>query len=735
MDREIILLNDRGTQHLVVPAIRGCGMGWLSLKSQCDISDGLGLTPVDFTSRAGETGVYVTGAGGGRGDVPMRFDGKSLDAFTTSCSMGDHTKRGLALDSYGHRLMDNSAATLCSTQGLCDYPLTDGYCVFDSSHACQAKIEQTGLYANCAAADPDDELLNFNAPPGYEYVSSQVCQLNEIDDHTNLGANIESSWLTFDLKGCNYNYRKDWDHDHWQTPGEILDVSVPSPPGQTGPVCPQGSTLAGGSGLWCLPDPIEALARMYNSNNIPIKRMECCIGHRITEEDVGAAVDVNECPVDTNAYQFHRIHGTEGGSIVEPADGETQVGDRIRAYTPDSLMCDGRSSTIAGIDPLKTPQHWCTYFMQSDFNIDEYPRYYSLLNDKHCQHWLQLDAARAGQTDKYREISYMSNLSEFYLWISHNLAYDYELKPYKHHGHVPIDNTIELNMNNRSDFSDDTTGYNFNIANDYGKFISLLKIKAGVSGHHEDPPLVKMFLDHAEKADRVIFNENMEIFCNRRDIFNFKDRVVDANTLYNIDLEEKYKDLCACYWDKNIDFTPTNQMDDFYQMLHSIHSHSHSSDLDQIALAISTTLDLTLKNQCWYNGCIGNVGGIQLPYKEGISISDDIHECPDRCIGIALAESMVLLNDAILEGTNIDVSAIAEVNLNCEQGNPSADPAPIIAPLSEINRLLDNHEESNPGTGAGGASGNTDKISIVIKIFYLLLFIIAGYKALSFIVQ
>ena len=55
--------------------------------------------------------------------------------------------------------------------------------------------------------------------------------------------------------------------------------------------------------------------------------------------------------------------------------------DKIRAYVPESLMCDGRSSQEANIELTKTPQHWCTYNMQDGFDISNYDDYYSLLTD------------------------------------------------------------------------------------------------------------------------------------------------------------------------------------------------------------------------------------------------------------------------------------------------------------------------------------------------------------------
>jgi hypothetical protein len=747
-NRPLILLGNQGSQHLVVPAVRGCGTnsgvgvgGWWHTNTQCDVTpDSKGLTPVDFTSTYGTTIVTTTDGTGGRGDEPKTSPvtgGKSLDLFTTSCSMGDHAKRDLALDDNGHQLgAREDGSTLCSNQGPCG--LTDDTCEYDSEQPCQARIYRTGQYANCAATDPDLDFLKFDEPDGYEYVSSQVCNLNGISNYISLGSDVDSEVFDMDLQACNYNYRKNWDDPLWETPGEIYDAS--------------------GSG--------DFDRSLYNSNNIPIKRMECCIGNTITEGvvDRTSPFDYNECPVDTTRYSFN-TEGTVGGGVDGIAADNHDYDDKIRAYVPESLMCDGRSTRARNIELTKTPQHWCTYNMQDNFDIANYDDYYSMLTDNHCKEWLKLDEPKDGITSpKYREYSYSHKLKDFYIWISNELANNYELKPSINHAHVPVDTNSELTMSNRSDLGGVPipAGSNFVTSNDYGKFISLLKIKTSPalysqSSHtntpSDSPPLVKMFLNHSDKADRDIFNENMTKFCNRRDIFNFKDYSVDINIPYNSELESTYKDLCACYWDKNIDFTPANQVDDIYQMLHSLSSRSHSSTADQIALDIQDTLDVNRKNQCWYNGCMGNVGGIKRPYKEGPTTDDDIEECPDNCIGIAFSETLLNIQNSILTDTSIDAGAQADAEVNCNQDRSSMSPAPLVSSLSELHRLVDDVEESNPESGSGSVSGsgsgtgtdtgsgsgtdtsNSDKRSIVIKIVYALLTLFIFYKALSFILN
>lgn len=712
-DRPLILLGDQGSQHLAVPCCcDGYGVGlarYLHAGNvlQCDVGLGTSQTVIDFTSPFGVTQVTPVGEGGigsGSGDLPQNNDGDSLDLFTTSCSMGDPAKRHLAVDAHNTRLH--------SDDGLCAYKEDFLHSIMSDSSA--------GGYGPCSSRITDHcETFAFDPPDGYiidTRTPSNICSFDDLQERTGKTIYLDIPTQGDNRMGCSYNYRKNWDDIFWETPGEIYDSS----------------------GDW------RSHQSLFNSNNIPIKRMECCIGHHILEDgtfDMNSLFDFNECPVDTTRYSFGSgtDGGTANGGVVGIAPDNSDYDDKIRAYVPNSLMCDGRSSQGGNIDHLKTPQHWCTYNMQDNFDIANYDEYYSMLNDNHCKEWLKQDSERSSVNSNYpRANAYSRKLKDFYIWISNNLANDYELKPYKYHEYVPLDTTLGLTMSNRSDFDPPEINSNFDTTNDYGKFISLLKIKSSrVDGDTDDPPLVKMFLNHADKADRHIFNENMTKFCNRRDIFNFKDYSVDANIPYNSELENTYKDLCACYWDKNIDFTPTNQTDDIYKMLHSLSSRSHSAAADQIALDLQDTLDVNRKNQCWYNGCMGNVGGITEPYKEGTTTDDDIQECPDNCIGIAFSETLLNIQNSMLTDTSIDASAQADAEVNCNQDRGSMRPAPLVSSLSELHRLVDDVEESNPETGSGTGTGtsNSDKISIIIKIAYALLALFISYKVLSFIFE
>ena len=766
------------------------------------------------------------GIGSGRGDVPETSDGDSLDLFTTSCSMGDPHKRNLAVDAdetqlqsddglcaykqdLMHIVIDDSSA---DGYGPCSSRITDhcetfafdppdGY-IIDTrtpSNICSFDDLQTrtGKTIHLDGPTEGDNRMgcsynyrkNWDDPfwetPGEIYNADPVALATATSEEAEAAAAAaaaETEYIAaqnsageavreFNRLMRDLNHPQNLDYD------SIQDLIQRAPRVETRITEEQARVSAAraereravareietASVVSSLSITANDGSQKYNDNNIPIKRMECCIGHYILEDgtvDMDSPLDYNECPVDTNRYNFRG--GTDGGTVNGSVDGiapdNHDYDDKIRAYVPESLMCDGRSSQEGGIELTKTPQHWCTYNMQDNFDIANYDDYYSMLNDNHCKEWLKLDDERASvNPNNPRANAYSRNLSEFYKWISGELANNYELKPFIHHTHVPIDTTLELTMSNRSDFRDHVVGSNFDISNDYGKFISLLKIKSPNEGA-DDAPLVKMFLNHADKADRDRFNENMTKFCNRRDIFNFKDYSVDANIPYNSELENTYKDLCACYWNKNIDFTPTNQTDEIYQMLHSLSSRSHSAAADQIALDLQDTLDVDRKNQCWYNGCMGNVGGIQEPYREGPTTDDDIEECPDSCIGISFSETLINLQNSILTDTSIDASAHADAEVNCNQDQSSMSPAPLVSSLSELHRLVDDVEESNPetgtgtgagtgtgtgagtgtGTGAGSGADTSDtekKISIVIKIIYLLLFIIVGYKALSFIFE
>lgn len=343
-ERPLILLGVQGSQHLAVPAVRGC-----DTDAFCDLTeDNLNLTPVDFTSTYGTTEITTTDGTGGRGDEPKTsVGGESLDLFTTSCSMGDHSKRNLLPDDNGRLYTEFDTTfvqTLCSTPGVCgSTSFTSDTCTYATSDArpntCNAKIAE-GL-GKC-------EYVKYTQPDGYEYHNSQICDMKNISDFTIQNSNVDD-WLPSltnsgdPVSACSYNYRKNWDDIFWETPGEIYD----------------------NMGEW------RFRQSLFNDNNIPIKRMECCIGHHILEDgtvDMDSSFDYNECPVDTTRYAFGN-HGTANGSVDGIAADNHDYDDKIRAYVPESLMCDGRSSRAGGIELTKTPQHWCTYNMRDGFDI------------------------------------------------------------------------------------------------------------------------------------------------------------------------------------------------------------------------------------------------------------------------------------------------------------------------------------------------------------------------------
>ena len=459
MSRSFITLNGN---HLSVPCCcdgEGIGNTYSGNVLQCEVGKGSSQTVINFTTPPSETQITPVGEAGigsGSGDLPETIGGDSLDLFTTSCSMGDPAKRHLAVDADGTQLQ--------SDDGLCAGVTVETGTIGSGLHSVLSDSPSGGYLPCSSRIDDHCETFAFNPPTGYipnPSGSSEICQFDEIQSHTNQAVQL-GIIQGENRQGCSYKYIKDWDDDHWETPGEIYEGVGPPPTTNVGQ------------------------QPMYNSNNIPIKRMECCIGHPITGEgtvDMTTFVDFNECPVDTTKSQ-------------ESSPGET-IEDKIRAYVTDSLMCDGRSSQEGNIDQEKTPQHWCTYNMQDNFDIANYDDYYSMLTDDHCKEWLKQDSERASvNPNNPRANAYSSKLSEFYKWISDNLSNDYELKPYKYHEYVPLDTTVGLTMSNRSDFDPPETGSNFDVTNDSGKFISLLKIESP-NGGTDDPPLVKMFLNHA----------------------------------------------------------------------------------------------------------------------------------------------------------------------------------------------------------------------------------------------
>ena len=147
-DRPLILLGVQGSKHLVVPAVRGCA----GMPAQCNItSDNMNLTPVDFTSPYSTTDILQTDGSGGRGDMPVNVNEKSLDLFTTSCSMGDHSKRGLIPDDHGNFYdsydSDLGNPAVCSSQGWCgQYRGYESFfsgrdnCTYDTTAPCNARI-------------------------------------------------------------------------------------------------------------------------------------------------------------------------------------------------------------------------------------------------------------------------------------------------------------------------------------------------------------------------------------------------------------------------------------------------------------------------------------------------------------------------------------------------------------------------------------------------------------------
>ena len=83
--------------------------------------------------------------------------------------------------------------------------------------------------------------------------------------------------------------------------------------------------------------------------------MECCIGHNVGEEE-RPGFDFDDCPVDTTIYNWAKLDSpTQFESMLGDAGANEISEDKIRAYVPESLMCDGRSSQEGTLNLQKHP--------------------------------------------------------------------------------------------------------------------------------------------------------------------------------------------------------------------------------------------------------------------------------------------------------------------------------------------------------------------------------------------
>lgn len=537
----------------------------------------------------------------------------------------------------------------------------------------------------------------------------------------------------------------------------------------------------------------------YNENKIPIKRMECCLQKKIildeTEvasaawiatqldptaaaagpEDPAAAPcasgscwnntlsfktsdgfnqeDIDKCPIDKN--KLNQITVTEGGAT----DGSDISDNAINAYTQSSLMCGATNDNQGTFSEEKrgTPPYWCSYnilngtdehpnptaeresstpidFYGHHFDIINFDRYWSLLNDNLCNAWTNLDgtvaSAGGGDTAEYRKSNLAQYLAPFYLWISNDLAHNTPLKPTNTNTEaIGLDDTRNDLITPDPGSPDSHCVSNtpcFDISDDYGKYMNILSHTRAAE-----------FLKYASDPDRREFNKNMVTFCNRSDIFNFKDYIIEGNRHYNSRLEDRYNKLCSCYWDKNNDNTPPDQFDKIHAAIINFFETEQTATSGQMIASYRDNLQLDLANQCWFNNCIAN-DHFGSPYKPGTQSDEPTvpspDGCPDQCVAIAQA-TCILNNQGTIEAGDINFDCQAESD--CSSG--SSLPNPMVHTVSDMDDLLTISHGGSVDVGeSGGSPGNTPgdsprgsidnkKIFFLLSILIILIGIILFY--------
>ena len=700
-ERPIIKLT---RQHLVVPAVRGCGSN-TTLRSQCDIPVPVQTTPIDFTSpTSGSRRTSIMAANGtGRGDKPETSDGTSLDVFTTSCSMGDPKKRTLVEDGDGKRANQFNtvfAKTLCG-QGDCGpawNPLST-HCSFGWSAACNAKIQDQG---NC-------EKLAYDPPSGYVPGSTitQECKLNEISNYTNKEENVPSTWLDRDLKACSYNYRKDWDRAVWHMPSKIYDQSY------------YGSIFD---------------RSLFNSNNIPKNRMKCCLGEPLDGE---TSFYPNKCPIDTSKFKWE----SQGTTPEHGNDPPTPASDSdIRAYVPDSVMCNGgRVPYLNDEELIKTPQYWCGGYLENSAGRQEilgeldrsnFEKIYNLLDDVSCNNWTDKDTGGLNsecEMDCTRNIALANTLSPIYGNISYFLASDQTLNPFKTGYSGEADTRIDLlpgdNTYNKTEKNPDFLGNNFKFPipldqkDDMSKSVQYLRL-LNILSH----PRTEKFLRYVEPtgdsgSNYTAFNNNMEIFCNRSDIFNFKNYGLSSfdDIPDNRDLAEKYKHLCACYWSAGefgAPFNPAKSQSSIAERFNNIfppdsdrtkYSHDLLSDINNL-------VEGDIPNECWENKCISlyndsesknNYSNLKTPYRRQASPGG----CPSICTSVCVAKASVEYEENPLNTGNTEVNIYNTAQNKCSQScNENSQTTLPDNTQHEVNQdICESHQGITQNSGSPGS--------------------------------
>jgi hypothetical protein len=455
--------------------------------------------------------------------------------------------------------------------------------------------------------------------------------------------------------------------------------------------------------------------------------------------------DIDKCPIDKNKLNQITVTtsgGTDGGDISD---------DAINAYTQSSRMCGATNDYQGRLnweEKRGTPPYWCSYNILNgtvehpnptaapanqgtpqtryghSFNINNFDRYWSLLNDNLCNEWLELDGggASAGIDNEYRKSNLAQYLAPFYLWISYDLAHNTLLKPTNTEA-----GSDALDIS-RSDFITPDPGSPdshcvsempcFDISDDYGKYMNILSHDRAAE-----------FLKYSSDPDRYEFNKNMVTFCNRQDIFNFKDYTIDGNRHYNSTLEDRYNKFCSCYWDKDNDNTPPDQFDKIHAAIINFFENEETATGGQMIASYRDNLQLDLANQCWFNNCIAN-DHFGSPYKPGTQSDEPTvpqasdgnpSGCPNQCLAIAQA-TCILDNQGTIEAgdINFDCQAESECSSDSSLSNPT------VQTVSGMGDLLDVSHEGSVDVGEPGDNPeNNPRGSIDSKnIFFLILIVI-----------
>ena len=693
---------------------------------------------------------------------PYGPDSRTYDIFSTTCTMGSS---GARYDT--------------------DDP-TDPEFVF-ARHTDEDAFGMGGFLGAFKVITEDCDKYKLDAPAGYIYVDSPsegeaaglstgICKLVTTQPP---GVTPDYGTSIGSFGGCRYRYRKDWDHPKWGAP-------------------PYYPTNATEEAVYVhYPDWRD---QFFNENNIPIRRMKCCIG--IASDDYGEP-SVENCPIDTTNLSHSPAAAWQAGS------------DSIDAYCSDSQVC--KSGQTSHISRKNTPVNWCSWNIlkdkneYSDFDLVNYQTYLNLLQDPYCGAWITVDDV-AADTDHPRKTALGQELSPFFTWISHQLtdisqtpppdsrsdllAPDqrddtpsslplclgvrretcvdpalteaveactatagvnadacentmrttcegrwYEDKELKEEvgndnyniqctwdeennvcGPAPLitltadaatshANACQPTANIDEQFLlQQTAGYTdetpqpFSPTTTLGKYLNLLSTKPvtyflNYGGSGSAP-------DHA-RTNKQSFNNNMKIFCNRDDIFDFKDYTTEPNRAHNAAIEKQYNHLCACYWDKEKLNTPPNRMQNIYSRIKEITDPegemetANTESAQQLAEYVSTidpTHDRDFKNECWYGPCIANYDSAN---KSALREPYGVLGCPPICTSFCYS-SAILENKGTIRAETISVHADNTCENDCQHNNNQPLPSDDLALVSLLD-ITDAHNNSSASTTPSGS--------------------------------